>query len=246
MAIRCRVTILDRLNTAKVRLWFQNQDSSASWPALAAGTASRPRTCALRRRKFSRSAAARRSLRVLGLPFLPVFGGVSLLLVMPALSVRRPPAQAGFACTDGGRMAVSAAFAPGDLPQRAKNSCRSSVVEHLIGNEEVECSIHSGSTIATLPPRAVRRIACHSQSAAHDGQPCACPRHLAHMPGRCDQSRQRDRVRIPVIEGMEIAVAHGCTRAHPIIDEAIHAPPGRPRMRLKSTIKKTATRWGTS
>ena len=43
-------------------------------------------------------------------------------------------------------MAVSAAFAPGTFSGCAF-SCRSSVVEHLIGNEEVHSSILCGSTI---------------------------------------------------------------------------------------------------
>src|SRR3974390_3933867 len=44
-------------------------------------------------------------------------------------------------------MAVSAAFAPGVLPTWSFQSCRSSVVEHPLGKGEVECSIHSGSTM---------------------------------------------------------------------------------------------------
>jgi hypothetical protein len=45
-------------------------------------------------------------------------------------------------------MAVSAAFAPLHLGC-ARSRCRSSVVEHLIGNEEVHSSILCGSTKKT-------------------------------------------------------------------------------------------------
>src|SRR6187549_2145408 len=38
-------------------------------------------------------------------------------------------------------------------PAGAFNRCRSSVVEHFIGNEEVDSSILSGSTIAKSAPR---------------------------------------------------------------------------------------------
>ena len=53
-----------------------------------------------------------------------------------------------YLASPGGIVAVSAAFASAGAESR-DFSCRSSVVEHLIGNEEVECSIHSGSTSLT-------------------------------------------------------------------------------------------------
>jgi hypothetical protein len=72
---------------------------------------------------------------------------------MPGLSVSHLAMQAGFAlrrqaCAAKGRMAVSAAFAPGQMAYFAEIRCRSSVVEHLIGNEEVHSSILCGSTIS--------------------------------------------------------------------------------------------------
>ena len=48
----------------------------------------------------------------------------------------------------GADMAVSAALALRLFV--ARFCCRSSVVEHPLGKGEVECSIHSGSTIFTL------------------------------------------------------------------------------------------------
>ena len=77
------------------------------------------------------------------------FGGFFPVLswsMAPAVCRQRAPAgKPALPCAAGGLMAVSAAFAPRPMSARIF-CCRSSVVEHLIGNEEVECSIHSGST----------------------------------------------------------------------------------------------------
>lgn len=59
-------------------------------------------------------------------------------------------------------MAVSAAFAPGT--HGCAFSCRSSVVEHLIGNEEVHSSILCGSTISSLSKSALVRFSVENRS----------------------------------------------------------------------------------
>ena len=110
MAICCKVTTLAARIRRKSGFGFPFRSFSALPAGPGVAAAPRWRSCALRRRRFSRNAAARRSLRP---PFLPIFfrrfagfghGGI----------IRAPSrTQAGFACTGGGRMAVSAAFAPG-------------------------------------------------------------------------------------------------------------------------------------
>jgi hypothetical protein len=102
-----------------------------------AGFAARARACSLRRLRFSRSAAASRAAfaRSAGFGFLFIKGGYP------------------------GHETVSSFALPSDralwqtLPSRricprfsTPVRCRSSVVEHLIGNEEVHSSILCGST----------------------------------------------------------------------------------------------------
>ena len=121
---------------------------------LPAPDTARPRSCALRLRRFSRSAAARRRLRPADFSLLlssfPV--DVMAALSCPGLALQPEP----LSCACGGPVAVSAAFAPFHFG-RAHARCRSSVVEHPLGKGEVECSIHSGSTIPNFHSDTSRR-----------------------------------------------------------------------------------------
>src|SRR5262249_38146381 len=103
----------------------------------------RPRSCALRLRRFSRNSTARRWLRGNGFAVLLSFS--------PDVMSRIIGSPANVA-TCGTRLAPAKAL--WQFPPRsrrfhsgwARSRCRSSVVEHPLGKGEVECSIHSGST----------------------------------------------------------------------------------------------------
>ena len=103
----------------------------------------RPRSCALRFRRFSRNSTARRWVRPDGFADLLSFSsdvmGPHYRISGQRCNLRRSP------CACESPMAVSAAFAPLHLGCE-RSCCRSSVVEHPLGKGEVECSIHSGST----------------------------------------------------------------------------------------------------
>ena len=153
---RCTVTPdFRRSNTAKVRppdpsYRFDPASGSRTCSPDGCFSTPRPRTCALRRRRFSRSAAARRASR-------PPFCGDFLAVVSSAMAHpyrREHPAGKACAlpCTAQGLVAVIARVrAPGSQAARLFR-CRSSVVEHPLGKGEVECSIHSGSTISATVP----------------------------------------------------------------------------------------------
>jgi hypothetical protein len=66
-------------------------------------------------------------------------------------------------------MAVSAAFAPLHLGC-ARSRCRSSVVEHLIGNEEVHSSILCGSTIKSRSDPVAANFGLTAPRQAHDSR----------------------------------------------------------------------------
>ena len=118
-----------------------------------AGAELRLRACSLRRRRFSRKASARRSVLAARSRLFPFS---DIVFLRPSLvggtSLASPPygAQAG--------AQILAVMSPlwhlvrarlGGFRPAASNRCRSSVVEHFIGNEEVDSSILSGSTISS-------------------------------------------------------------------------------------------------
>ena len=111
----------------------------------------RCRACALRRCRFARNAAARRSARrsasVFWLPELAVFWDFTMAgecreramnsSQETCLHLRKPCGMF--------RRALRGAFLAAGFS--AARCCRSSGVEHSLGKGEVECSNHSGSTI---------------------------------------------------------------------------------------------------
>src|SRR5215471_18421975 len=108
----------------------------------------RPRSCALRFRRFSRNSTARRWLRPDRFADLLSFSSDVMephyRISGQRCNLRHSP------CACESPMAVSAAFAPRHLGCE-RSCCRSSVVEHPLGKGEVECSIHSGSTRKAQP-----------------------------------------------------------------------------------------------
>ena len=116
----------------------------------------RPRSCALRFRRFSRNSTARRWVRPDGFADLLSFSsdvmGSHYRISGQRCNLRRSP------CACESPMAVSAAFAPLHLGCE-RSCCRSSVVEHPLGKGEVECSIHSGST------RKIKELANYKEEA---------------------------------------------------------------------------------
>src|SRR5262249_8517771 len=82
----------------------------------------------------------------------------------------RNPRKAGHClASPGDLVAVSAAFAP--FAMLRVFCCRSSVVEHPLGKGEVECSIHSGSTIKIK----------HLENATFRDSPMGCLWGIIHL-----------------------------------------------------------------
>ena len=127
----------------RIRLWLTCPPADAA----------RPRSCALRLRRFSRSAAARRRLRPAGFSVL--------------LSSFHWTSWRHYRCP-GSRCNPSHCLAPAEalwqFPPRsrrfisvcARSRCRSSVVEHPLGKGEVHSSILSGSTKKTQQLRVLK------------------------------------------------------------------------------------------
>ncbi len=116
----------------------------------ASASSVRWRAWALRRCRFARSAAARRSARrsasVFWSPEAAVFGGFAMAEECRERAVNSSQEtylHLGSPCGMFRRALRGAFLAAGFFAARC---CRSSGVEHSLGKGEVECSNHSGST----------------------------------------------------------------------------------------------------